>query len=71
MAAQPYNVILAGKYGVGKSALFDYLSRQQGQRSVRSWDKWEHVMSIGKEQVQVIAYSALHHWHHGLSYLMV
>ena len=53
MSGQPYNIILAGKYGVGKSTLFSYLSRQQGQKSVRSWDKWEHVMTVGKDQVQV------------------
>lgn len=62
MAAHPYNIILAGKYGVGKSTIFRYLSQEQGkegkapgaiQRSVRSWDKWEHVMSVGKDEVQV------------------
>lgn len=55
MAAHPYNIILAGKYGVGKSTIFRYLSQEQGatQKSVRSWDKWEHVMSVGKDEVQV------------------
>lgn len=56
MAAHPYNIILAGKYGVGKSAIFDYLSKEQGQiqKSVRSWDKWEHLTSVGNDQVQVL-----------------
>ena len=53
MAGQPYNIILAGKYGVGKSSLFSFLSREQSHKSIRAWDKWEHVMSVGKEQVQV------------------
>ena len=53
MDSQPYNIILAGRYGVGKSSLFNFLSREQSRKSIRSWDKWEHVMRIGKEQVQV------------------
>lgn len=63
MAAHPYNIILAGKYGVGKSTIFRYLSQERStegmtpgaiQKSVRSWDKWEHVMTIGKDEVQVL-----------------
>ena len=54
MDAQPYNIVLAGKYGVGKSSLFHFLSREQSRKSVRSWDKWEHVMSVGGKQVQVL-----------------
>lgn len=50
----PYNIILAGKYGVGKSSLFDFLSeRVETIKSPRGWDKCPHVMNVGAEVVQV------------------
>lgn len=53
MAARPpYNIILAGKYGVGKTALFRYLSENTAQ-SVRKWDKDEHVVSLETGDVKV------------------
>ena len=52
MAAAPYNIILAGQYGVGKTSLFTYLSTGK-TTSVRGWDKWEHVISLEEETVQV------------------
>lgn len=54
MAAQPrqYNIIMAGKHGVGKSFLFKQLSRDP-ERSIRGWDKYSHIVSLGEEQVQV------------------
>ena len=51
-STQPYNIILAGKYGVGKSVLFQHLSRD-ATKSIRGWDKYEHIVSLGPEDVQV------------------
>ena len=47
-----YNVIMAGKYRVGKSSLFGHLSRDP-TKSLRGWDKFEHVVDLGSQQVQV------------------
>ena len=48
----PYNIILAGKYGVGKSSLFNFLCNRV-EKSIRGWDKCVHVINIGVEDVQV------------------
>ena len=53
----PYHIILAGKYGVGKTSLFRFLSqRSQQNTSARGWDKYEHVVNLESEAVQVFCH---------------
>lgn len=52
-APRRYNIILAGKYKVGKTSLFNCLTANRTGVRTRSGDKLEHVMSIGEQNVQV------------------
>lgn len=73
-AAQPYNIILAGSFGVGKSSLFDKLSgevhadyqfssmagKQDASRNPgQHFGKWTHSAMVNGDAVKV-KYSVLY-----------
>lgn len=63
-AAQPYNIILTGSFGVGKSSLFHRLSGEvhsdfhceslRGATSSKAkFDQWTHAAKVNGETVKV------------------
>ena len=60
VTSQPYNVILAGPFGVGKTFIFDQLREEtiryptQKKNSEKRLDKWIHSARCGVDEIKVI-----------------